>query len=124
MKSIEQKLKIDAQAFSQVPSQKISDQIIDAIHHIDIEKPVQKSTQGLWKIIPAVFAFGLITMVVIHFSSYQLNQLPIDIQTVVNDEPIENKINSIELTFTNPIIKEQQDIISDLNHIESMISLM
>jgi len=122
MKSIEKKLKNDAQAFSQVPSQEIQDGILDAINQTVIEKPIN-NTQGLWKIIPAVFAFGLMVMVGFHFSSYQLNQLPPESQAVQLNQTTENLLNSIEISLTNPIIKEQQALISDVAYIQSLIVL-
>ncbi len=122
MKSIEKKLKNDAKAFSQVPSQEIQDGILDAINQTVIEKPIN-NTQGLWKIIPAVVAFGLMVMVGFHFSSYQLNQLPPESQAVQLNQTTENLLNSIEISLTNPIIKEQQALISDVAYIQSLIVL-
>lgn len=122
MKSIEKKLKNDAKAFSQVPSQEIQDRILDAINQTVIEKPIN-NTQGLWKIIPAVVAFGLMVMVGFHFSSYQLNQLPPESQAVQLNQTTENLLNSIEISLTNPIIKEQQALISDVAYIQSLIVL-
>lgn len=133
MKSIEQKLKIDAQAFEMKFDSELQDKII-----AKLKNESQINNHDFPVINIRNFAFSGLAMVFIGVLIFFLNYNTSVIKNTKSSKDVnathlvnikaENYVitqvaKDFETKMTNPIIKEQQALINDINYIKNLMFL-
>ncbi|VAW44875.1 hypothetical protein MNBD_GAMMA03-1618 [hydrothermal vent metagenome] len=130
MKSIEQRLKIDAKAFNQTPDMQLHENIMQSIR---TETRLTKKPGNLFKwLVPTGFAITALVLIVSFVPRQTIIEsiktpaqttIPNQAHVATDDVDIDLIAFSLESKLTTNIQKEQQAIINDMNYLTSLIAL-
>ena len=128
MKSIEQKLKLDARAFKMNPDQKLHDNIM---HKINNSKRTQQNHNALRKfhwLIPTGFAMAALILVVMNITPNEIDETvsqPNFNKNIVKLSKLNiNALSSaLESNLVSNIQAEQKAIQADLKYFKTIFSL-
>ena len=141
MKSIEQKLKTDAQAFNHEPDVILHENIMQSIQSNNAEA-LPNTTKTANTFLKWTIATGIALSALLVFTIYQPKAIKTNDTLVDSTAPVENTViknvikdsdnpqfdidsfvASYETKLTNPIEAEQKAISNDLNYFKSLLAL-
>ncbi len=129
MKSIEQKLKLDAQAFKKSTPESVHDTIMQGIENVEINSQPQKRIRNYNWLMPTGLATAALMVLMINLMpvSNQTNPIETIKQNTTRIKLPEINIAaislSVETNLTSKINAEKKAIQADLNYIKTMFTL-